>query len=692
MGPPSLVLITVDTLRRDHLDLYGYGRRTMPHVSALAENGVAFDDAITPIPKTAPALASMMTGLYPNSHKVQVNYGSRLDASFTTLAEVLASRGYRTAAIVSNNVLVRSQNAPSGLDQGFATYDDQLLTPESAKRPEIRERRAEPTTDAAIAWLRESGSRGSDPIFLWVHYIDPHGLYDPPEPYRSKWKSAGPSPIPEPKDPLDPWVRLWYVCPYNLLERPDLNLHLDRYDGEISYADAQIGRLLDALDDSGVTDNALVVFTADHGESFGEHGVFFEHGFDLYEESIRIPLVLAMPGHLPEGTRVPGLVQLADVFPTALDVLGVPLPAGLDGQTLSKAARGEAAIPADREVVLESNEGARTLGKYPRGSRTSRSKLVLTFQPSDDGKTYHVTDRELYDLEADPREHDNRYDPNSPRSQRLAERVLSFLFPSKKAESLQSIGYVQGFDLDTAQRRLSDWLAKGGPGGAAALKAIGHGVIPPLASQLARETDPRLIAALGEGFRGLVGTEHLAYVTEGLEKTAAAGLEANEAEFRSALRVMPPHSNAQVVAALGALIDARDPSNPRVRRAAVQALSHPPLHAEAIPLLFRTLEDEAPEVRIAAVKALQVFPIQAERDKIAAKLVDRLSAENEASDRRDDVILALRDALFLYSGRSAAAFGELAPPGSPPENGGGVVAPSREQVSRALEGIRPLFK
>ena len=330
--PMSVVLVTIDTLRADHLSIYGYDRPTAPRLAALAARGVVFEDARAPIPETAPACATLLTGLPPAAHGVRGN-GRPLGPEPATLAGLLAAAGYSTAAFVSGFPLTARL---SGLDRGFAHYDD--LLPDARGRVPGVQRRAPKTTSAALAWLE---GRPAGPFFLWVHYYDPHGDYAPGPPWESAFPGAG-----GPRLPLEA------IPEYQRLgDERDAAAYIGRYDGEILHVDSELGRLLDRLEQDDLRDHTLIVLTADHGESLTEHDELFDHGNELYETTIRIPLLVAGPG-LTGGRRVPGLAQSQDLLPTVLELLDRPVPPGLTGHSLAGALRAGASLPA-REVLSE---------------------------------------------------------------------------------------------------------------------------------------------------------------------------------------------------------------------------------------------------------------------------------------------------------------------------------------------------
>jgi arylsulfatase A-like enzyme len=316
--PQRVLLISIDTCRADHLSLYGYQRETSPTLERLATDGVVFDQAFVQVTDTVPSHASLFTSRYPFVHGTA--NGVALRDEFVTLAEVLGQNGLGTAAFVSGYTMTAAE---SGLDQGFQTYDDELtrLGGPTARLP--NERPAEQTAERALAWLEQ---HAAEPFFLFVHFFDPHGAYQPPEPYDRMFEIETPEPFLLPMSRIPPYARIG--------EETDANVYISRYDGEIRYVDDQIARLVDALERHGVLDDTLIVVIADHGESLTEHGFFFAHGWRLFEPSMHVPLVFRYPAGLPRGHRVDGIAQSIDVMPTLLELLGIDAPAEVDGVSL----------------------------------------------------------------------------------------------------------------------------------------------------------------------------------------------------------------------------------------------------------------------------------------------------------------------------------------------------------------------
>ena len=343
--PRGVVLITLDTTRADRLTPYGLTDVSMPGVERLAREGVQFHHAVSVAPLTLPAHTSVMTGLLPPRHGVRDNVDRPLASSHRTLAEVLHERGFRTAAFVGSTVL----GADRGLSRGFEHYGD--VPPNDRVGPDGRQRRADEVVGEAVQWFDGVGDAR---FFVWIHLYDPHKPYDPPASLRARL--------------IDPYI------------------------GEIAFADAQISRLLDALDARRLLDRALVIVTADHGESLGEHGEP-DHGRFVYESVLRVPLIVRGPALRPG--RVNGIVRLVDIMPTVLDVFGFEVPQ-TDGVSLRGALHG-AGAPPDLEAYAESLYPQRLGGSPVRSLRAGLFKVIDGSCP------------ELYDLARDPFEEHNLY-------------------------------------------------------------------------------------------------------------------------------------------------------------------------------------------------------------------------------------------------------------------------------------------
>jgi len=316
--PRLLVLVSVDTLRADRLGAYGSTRGLTPHLDALARQSVVFDAAYAPAPFTLPSVAALLTGRYPESLGIASN-ASALPPAVPTLASALRAAGWRTAAVVSNLVLSRD----SGLQAGFDVYDETLPQREATRS--WPERTARDTTDAALATLDDLRARPDAKIFLWVHYQDPHGPYTPPEGWRERQLAADLDADQGRRElPVRPGEAVLGALPNYQVLGDDRRVGFYRagYHGEIGYTDEQVGRLLDGIEERGLADEAIVVFTADHGESLGEREYWFAHGEFLSDALVRVPLLIHRPGTAPARRNEP--VALTDLFATLLATLGVP--------------------------------------------------------------------------------------------------------------------------------------------------------------------------------------------------------------------------------------------------------------------------------------------------------------------------------------------------------------------------------
>lgn len=386
----SLLLVTLDTTRVDRIGIYGNRDIESPTLDRLAREGVVFSRAVATTPTTLPSHASIFTGLYPPRHGARANGVFSVSREHATLAEVLSAEGYATAAVVSSFVL----NAKFGLARGFDLYDDE--TGRDAPRERLRdpERPADLTTDRALEWI---GSQAHAPFFLWVHYYDPHGEYQPPAPFDERYRN-------------------------------------NRYDGEIAFVDAQLGRLLRGLEKWEPTGDILIAIVADHGESLGDHGES-THGFLLHEATQRVPLLLHDAG-LRGGVHVTERVSQVDLMPTLLSLLGVAIPEGIDGWDLTRPAE------VDRDIYAETLQGRIEYGWAPlRAPYRAKHKYIAGPFP------------ELYDLERDPLEQRNLYTSHPTLAKPLAAQIAAWSagdpeIPSARVEldaeeiaRLEALGY-----------------------------------------------------------------------------------------------------------------------------------------------------------------------------------------------------------------------------------------------------------
>jgi arylsulfatase len=364
--PPDVVLVVVDTLRADHLGTYGFPLPSSPHVDRFAAEAVVFERALAASSNTVPSHASLMTSRFVREHSVGwINGTSRLEGA-ETLAMRFRAAGYETGAFVSNFVLRRA----SGLDAGFDVYDDALDAAEP-NRPDVFERSAEATTARALAWL---AARGPRPVFLFVHYQEPHGPYTPPPerlaPFAALEGGAAPALRVLPDDTEPGGIPRYQALPG--LDR--LGQYRSRYAGEVATFDASFARLLEALAARGRPN--LVALTADHGEAFGEGGFYLTHGHATTPDQVHVPLVLRAPGLAPGRRGDP--VHHVDVAPTLLELAGLAVPPDARGLALGPHLRSGRALP---ERLLFCDVGSE-VSAYAgdRFLRASRADRGLAFQ------------------------------------------------------------------------------------------------------------------------------------------------------------------------------------------------------------------------------------------------------------------------------------------------------------------------
>jgi arylsulfatase A-like enzyme len=366
-----VVVLTIDTLRADHLSSYGYRRPTTPNIDRLLASGVRFTQARTVEPLTNPALCSMFTSLYPHEHGATRN-GLRLRPDLPSAARILARRGYRTAAFVGNWTL---KNRISGLGDHFEQYGE-IFTRKRWLGMFKGESTAEDLTDAALAWLEETRESPRRPFLLWVHYVEPHA------PYRLQEEFARPLGVPI---------------------RGEVSRQ-DRYDTEVAFVDHHLGRLLAAFErDPVLKANTLFVFAADHGESLGEHG-YWGHGRNLYEPTLRIPLGFAWAGRLRPGTVLDAPAANIDVAPTILGLAGLPVPANFRGLDWTPVFQG-APPPRDRILLFQAHKGA-VISAQEAASARRKGLLEVGVMMGERKEIFRLDESRLalFDLSRDPRE------------------------------------------------------------------------------------------------------------------------------------------------------------------------------------------------------------------------------------------------------------------------------------------------
>jgi arylsulfatase A-like enzyme len=397
--PKNLIILSIDTLRPDHLGLYGYSRPTSPHLDLFACSSVVFDQAVTVHVATAPAHATILTGEYPGGHGIQRN-GMALRPGVPTLAGMLAEKGFATGAFVSGWTLQRH----TGLDRGFEIYDDDLGPPRNGAR-----RVGSETTAAAVAWLRARVAAEKN-FFLFVHLFEPHWPYDPPARDALRFL-PGVYELTTVSKPVHIDRRL----SVNRLNPAEQQEYVARYDGEIVVADRLADRLLQELEKLGVAHNTVVVMLSDHGETLFEREWTMDHGTRPYDEQARVPLIIHVPGDRDAGERVPDQVSLLDVVPTVFDIFDLEPRESLPGRSLLPLMRGERTGANPRPVFITARAEPQRV-PHIKAQLLNRGLVRAIRLPEIKLIEYPAAGRrqqpELFNLIDDPGERDNRAGEN----------------------------------------------------------------------------------------------------------------------------------------------------------------------------------------------------------------------------------------------------------------------------------------
>ncbi len=447
---PRIVLITIDTLRPDHLGYYGYKSAHTPNIDAIASKGVVFKNTYAPAPRTGPSHISILTGLYPNHHGAVQNY-MWLSEGTLSLPEILSSHGYKTAAFISGFPLT---NESSGLAHHFDFYYDDLSTisfiPEVVTKLRLfnlvntfgsklsykvisNERKASWTTELVLNWL---DANKDQQFFLWVHYFDPHIPYQPPLKYRNvKIGSVS-----------GDWYSYSAQERENFVKHPEIiQQEIDFYDGEISYVDAQIGQIVKTLNDWGIMKNTLLIITADHGESLGEHNYYFAHG-DLYNTCLKIPLVFFYPSGKLKHQIISNDARLIDITPTILDILDIKSDFSFDGRSLFPLFNNQETVDDDQMIF------ASVLKNHQKMYCVKDHNYKLIWNSATWSEQRNVEYEELYDLQRDPNETINLIEskpvilPTMRRALKTfrdTKMSLRTQIDNKTRKRLKSLGYIR---------------------------------------------------------------------------------------------------------------------------------------------------------------------------------------------------------------------------------------------------------
>ena len=418
--PPNVILITIDTVRADHLGCYGYKLIETPNLDSLAASGVRFQNAFTPVPITLPAHSVILTGTYPMRTGMHDFSGNRLNGTQPTLATVLHQKGYATAAVMGSAVL----DSRFGLNRGFDFYYDHFdFSRLDERNIDAMMRPGNEVMDQALGWLEGNHKK---PFLLWIHLYDAHHPYNPPSPYRERYRS-----------------------------------HL--YDGGIAFVDAQVGRLVQYLKAHGLYEKSLIVVAGDHGEGLGEHGEK-THGFFIYDTTLHVPMIFKFPGAAAQDKLVvEEAANLADLLPTILDLVGVAQPGDLQGRSLVAAMRRKPTGVGEADYAETYLPRIHFNWSELRGVRYRQYHFIDAPRP------------ELYDVVSDPHELKNLYSTQRAIANEMRRRLGQLIAQYTPAaavktaeatgldpalmERLKSLGYVAvsgGGDEVLSDRRLAD--------------------------------------------------------------------------------------------------------------------------------------------------------------------------------------------------------------------------------------------
>jgi len=423
----NVIFVIVDTMRADHVGCCGYQRKTTANIDGLARGSILFDNAIVPAPWTLPSVGAIWTSQYPSVFGIRDKIAV-IDPKFTTLAEMLKAQGYKTKGIVSHILL----SARLGMGKGFDSYDESAsFGHEGVSSPQV--------TEKAMSFLNESHDQ---PFFLFLHYFDPHynfilhERYNYYPSYKGRIKSN------------HPILDLWRLR--DTLSEDDIRFLIALYDSEIAFVDEHIGKVLDEVKRRGLYDNSIIVVTSDHGEEFMERG-WIGHTTTLYQELIRVPLIMRIPGHRPSVTKRP--VGLINLVPTLCKCLGFEIPEGLEGRPLIF----EPGDSGTGEAIFSETFNSQTQRPVPKKPIAFRSVLMgsrkLIYDQINDSK-------QIFDLSADPSEKNNlsaqtgeedkalvlalkewMEDVEAKKNRALIERDSKVLTPEQR-DQLESLGYL----------------------------------------------------------------------------------------------------------------------------------------------------------------------------------------------------------------------------------------------------------
>ena len=408
---PNLILIGVDSLRRDHMSLYGYHRLTSPHIDKFATGGTVFENCFSPSVPTTSGYASMMTGLDCfGTNVVALRHNGPMAEGTVTLTEVLKAEGYE-----ATSVGLGGQQGARGFEKviDFEGWHD---------GPDGRAHKAENLNDVTIPELKRLAATDK-PFFLFMRHMDPHAPYRPPRPFERMF--YGDNELDPKNKSMDPVFEFKPFCDFFASWMPsgvtDKDYVIAQYDGEVAYMDSCIQNIFATLTALGLDEDTLVVLTSDHGETLYDHDCFFDH-HGTYDPTLVVPLLFRMPGHVPARLRLPGYTQLKDIMPTVLDIMGIKTKLKFDGGSLWPEMNGKRRSPQPEFYITE----ATWMRKH--GWRTPEWKLIHALEPD-----FHFKPEvELYNLVEDPEENNNLAKKEPKMVALLEERMAAWIAKREK--------------------------------------------------------------------------------------------------------------------------------------------------------------------------------------------------------------------------------------------------------------------
>ena len=408
---PNVLIILHDALRADHLSVYGYSRDTSPNITAFAKDALVIDNVISQSSWTAPSVASLFTSFYPSVHGIQDYFGkdrnqkaTKLNRKFNTIAETFRNEGFQTACFSTNSWVSSSLQ----FNQGFDTFE--LLK----KRENIYKATGNELNKKALNWL---DNNSEEPFFLYLHYVDTHHPYLPPEPYQAKFKSKEKKILDSPrmKAVFKHFHDHWYKKMFKTTNH-DVNRYIDLYDGSINFIDDKFAELMKKLDSLNLTDNTIIIITSDHGEAFGEHENL-THQMTLYNEEIKVPLIIKFPETMKKFNNLDtssGYIELIDLAPSLYDILGFKSDIYSNGKSFMN--NDQLKEPCFSERTTEVSPEIKTIPAITIIKDGHKGIFDITKR--------HVT--ELYDLKSDPCEKNNLYNTDKQKCLVLSKDIINW--------------------------------------------------------------------------------------------------------------------------------------------------------------------------------------------------------------------------------------------------------------------------